>query len=236
MNQVNIAEEEQVENNGMDAERIEFPREELTEEDQDLKEMFIIHLENLTHSSLLQIEPREKLPKAKFDNYLKESANRVLDIYLQEVDTIPEICDKVYAMGRAIGFKLGKLVESDKGERKKKSANGGNIWEQKLKKEIKELHQIVAKTSNELYRRRQQRKAAKKEKEIIKEFRVLVDKDTTNYNLRNTRDLWLDKLRYKKIKLAKCEEKRRRKQDNSMFHRDQKGFFRTLEGEKTHEG
>ena len=168
VNQVNIAEEDQVENNDMDAEHIEFPREELTEEDQDLKEMFIIHLENLTHSSLLQIEPREKLPKAKFDNYLKESANRVLDIYLQEVDTIPEICDKVYAMGRAIGFKLGKLVESDKGERKKKSANGGSRGEQKLKNEIKELCQIVAKTSNALYRRRQQRKATKKEKEIIK--------------------------------------------------------------------
>ena len=66
--QVNINEEEQVENNGMDAERIKLPRGEITEEDQDLKEMFIIQLENLTHSSLLQIEPREKLPKAKFDN------------------------------------------------------------------------------------------------------------------------------------------------------------------------
>ena len=52
VNQVNIAKEEQVENNGMDAEWIEFPRQELTEEDQDLKEMFIIKLDNLTHSSL----------------------------------------------------------------------------------------------------------------------------------------------------------------------------------------
>ena len=67
-------------------------------------------------------------------------------------------------------------------------------------------------------------------------MRVLVDKDTTNYNLRNAREQWLDDLWYKKKKLAKCEEKRRRKQDNIMFHRDQKGFFRTLEGEKTHEG
>ena len=46
----------------------------------------------------------------------------------------------------------------------------------------------------------------------------------------------LDKLRYKKIKLAKCREKRRRKQDNVMFQLDQKGFFRTLEGEQAHEG
>ena len=86
---------------------------------------------------------------------MKENANQVLDIYLKEVHTIPEICDKVYAMGRAIDFKLGKLVENDSGERKKKSAVGGNRQERKLNKEIKELHQIVAKMSNELYRRRQ---------------------------------------------------------------------------------
>ena len=58
VNQVNINQELQVENNGMDAEQIKLPREELAEEDQDLKEIFIIHLVNLTHSSLLQIEPR----------------------------------------------------------------------------------------------------------------------------------------------------------------------------------
>ena len=73
-----------------------------------------------------------------------------MDIYLKEVDTIPEICDKVYVMGRSIGIRLGKLVEGDQGDRKKKSANGGNRRERKLKKEIKELRQIVAKTSNEL--------------------------------------------------------------------------------------
>ena len=44
----------------------------------------------------------------------------------------------------------------------------------------------------------------------------------------------MDKQRYQKVKLAKCEEKRRRKQ--VMIQRDQKGFFRTLEGEEAHEG
>ena len=63
----------------------------------------------------------------------------------------------------------------------------------------------------------------------------MTQKDTTNFNLRNSREQSLDKLRYKNIKLTKCEEKRRRKQDNIMFQRDQKGFFRTLEEEKTHE-
>ena len=152
-----------------------------------------------------------------------------MDIYLKEVDTIPEIYDKAYAMGRAIGFKLGKLVEGNQGDRKKKNANGGSRQERKLKKEITELRQIIAKTNNKLYRRRQRRKATKKEKEIIKELRVLTETDTTNYNLRNAREQWLDKLRYKKIKLTKCEEKPRRKQDNIMFQQDQKGFFRMLE-------
>ena len=114
--EVNIDEEEQIENNGLDAERIELPREDLTEEDQYLKEMFTILLKNVTHSLILQREPREKPPKAKFDNQLKESANRVLDIYMKEVDTIPVICDKVYAMRKAFDFKLGKLVESDNGK------------------------------------------------------------------------------------------------------------------------
>ena len=210
-------EEEHAGNNIEEADRIELPREELTEEDQDLQAMFITQLENLAHSPLLQMKPREKLPKARINNQFKESANRILDIYLKEVDIIPGICDKVYAMGRVSGFKLGKLVEGDQGDRRKKSAHGGNRRECKLKKEIKELRQIVAKISNELYRRRQQREVTKKEKEIIKELRVLVVKDTTNYSLRNAREQWLDRLRYRKIKLAKCEEKRRRKQDSIMF-------------------
>ena len=138
---------------------------------------------------------------------MKKRANWILDMYLKEVDTIPKICDKVYAMGRSIGFKFGKFVEDDQGDRKEKSVNGGNRREQKLKKEIKELHKIVAKTSNKLYSRRQWRKATKVEKEIIKELRVMIEKHATNYDLGNAREQWFDKLRYKKIKLAKCQEK-----------------------------
>ena len=237
VNQVNIDEKEQVANNAMDAEGVELPREELTEEDQDLKEMFIIQLENLTHSSKLQIETKEKLPKAKFDNPLNESTKGVLDIYLKEVGTILQNCESIcesVCYGESNWYQVRKVVKSYKGERKKKIANGGKTRGRKFKKEIKELCQIVAKTSNELYRRRQRRKAIKKEKKIIKELIVLIDKDTTNYNLRNAREQWLDKLRYKKIKLTRCEEKRRRKQDNIMFQWDQNRFFRMMEGEQIH--
>ena len=43
------------------------------------------------------------------------------------------------------------------------------------------------------------------------------------------REIWLDQMRYKKVKLAKYTEKRRRKHD-------QKGFFRTLEEDGTQDG
>ena len=138
-------------------------------------------------------------------------------------------------MERVIGFKLGKLEEGDQSDRKKKSANEGNRQEQKLKKEIKDLRQILAKISNKPHRRRQRRKVTKKEKDIIQELKVLIEKGTTNCNLRNARRQWLDKLRCEKIKLEKYEEKHRTKQDNIIFQRDQKEFFKTLEREKAHE-
>ena len=71
MNSVNN-EEEQAGNNIEVAEPIELPKKELTEEDQDLKAMFITQLENFNHSSLLQLEPREKLSKARINNQLKK--------------------------------------------------------------------------------------------------------------------------------------------------------------------
>ena len=85
-----------------------------------------------------------------------------MDIYLKEVIIISEICEKVYVIWRAIDFKLVKLVESEKGERKKKSANGRIRQDQKLKEEIKELRKNdCSKTNNELNGRRQQKKATK---------------------------------------------------------------------------
>ena len=56
---------------------------------------------------MFEIELREKLSKLKMPTELQESADRILDEYLHGVDTIPEITDKVYAVGRAIEKKMG---------------------------------------------------------------------------------------------------------------------------------
>ena len=66
------------------------------------------------------------------------------------MNTIPEICDKVYAMGRTIASKLAVRVDKEQPGKKKGNAKGGNRWERKLKKEIKELQQKIAKTSKRI--------------------------------------------------------------------------------------
>ena len=102
---------------------------------------------------------------------------------------------------------------------------------------MKRLRQDIARAGNELHRRKQQRKATKKEKEIIKHLRTSMNgQEVTPKNLRVVKEQWLDKLRYKKVKLEKWVEKRNRKKDNIMFQKDQKNFFRALEKVEKHEG
>ena len=56
---------------------------------------------------MLQIQPSEKLPKLTLIFDTEESANRLLDEYFHEDENIPNITDKVYAMGKAIAIKSG---------------------------------------------------------------------------------------------------------------------------------
>ena len=70
------------------------------------------------------MEPRDKLPKVTLTDQLKISANKLLAIYLINVDTIPEITDKVYAMGKAIGDKLGASQKQRSGSRRQKAGGG----------------------------------------------------------------------------------------------------------------
>ena len=110
------------------------------------------------------MEPREKLPKVKLDAETQESANKILNLYLTNTDTIPEITDMMYAMGKAVAYAMG-VKPKDKNQRRARKAQGGNRRERKLKAEMKSLRQDIARAGNELHRRKQQRKATKKEKE-----------------------------------------------------------------------
>ena len=118
-----------------------------------------------------------------------------------------------------------------------RKAEGGNRRERKLKAEMKKLRPGIARAGNELHRRKQQRKATKKEKKILRELKTNMNgKEVTPNNLKMAKEQWLDKLRYKKIKLVKLIEKRNKKKDNFMFQKDRKSFFRTLEKVEKDEG
>ena len=67
----------------------------------------------------------------------------------------------------------------------------------KLRAEIKELRQDVARAGNELHLQKQQRKSTKREKRIMKELGTKMNgKEATSKKLRNVKEQWLDKFRY----------------------------------------
>ena len=97
------------------------------------------------------MELREKLPKVKLDAETHERANKILNLYLPNTDTIFEITDMVYAMGKAVAYMLGVKLK-EKNRRRAKKAEGGNRRECKLKAEMKRLRQDIARVGNELHR------------------------------------------------------------------------------------
>ena len=107
------------------------------------------------------MEPRDKLLKVTMTDEIQERVNKTLPLYLPSADTIPEITNIVYAMGKAIGYATG-IKPKEGSENRSKKAEGGNRRECKLKVEMKELRQDVARAGNELHRRKQQRKSTKK--------------------------------------------------------------------------
>ena len=78
----------------------------------------------------------------RLTNELQKSANKMLKIYLKSTDTLLEVTDIVYAMGKAIGSHLGKKYR-DKDSTRKRTADGGNRRECKLKKEMKNLDRTL---------------------------------------------------------------------------------------------
>ena len=64
-------------------------------------------MQDLEHCTILEMHPREKLPKLKLTSDIEERANRILDEYLYGDENIPKITDKVYATGKTTAIKSG---------------------------------------------------------------------------------------------------------------------------------
>ena len=143
-----------------------------------------------------------------------------MSCYICGEDTIPSITDKVYAKGKAIEKKMGIYLNAKKKHRSKRLQNG-NRRERKLKAEIKQLRQLISRISNEIYRRKQRRKGTLKEKKILKQLKKAMNEtELTTSALMKHKEVWIDNLRYKRVKLAKMIERGKRIMDSNIFERE----------------
>ena len=117
--------------------------------DKELENIFNQILQDLEHCTILEMYPRENLTKFKVTSDTEESANRILDVYLHGNINIPQITDKVYAMGKQIALKSGIVQKQANYHRKIKPQI--ETGDRKLKAKMKRLRQQIAVTSNEIY-------------------------------------------------------------------------------------
>ena len=71
-----------------------------------------------------------------------------------------------------------KKIGIDPNEKKKhtsKISKNGNKRERKLKAETKELRQLIARTINEIYRRKQRKMGTPKKKKILKQLKIIMN-------------------------------------------------------------
>ena len=60
--------------------------------------------------------------------------------------------------------------------------------------------------------------------------------ELTTSVLMKHKEVWIDKLRYKRVKLVKMIERGKRVMDNNIFERDRKNFFKRIEDSTEYAG
>ena len=84
---------------------------------------------------------------------------------------------------------------------------------------------------------KQRRKGTPKEKKILKQLKKTMNEtELTTSILTKHKEKWIDKLRYKRVKLVKMIERGKRIMDNNIFERDHKNFFKRIEDSAEYEG
>ena len=164
-----------------------------------------------------------------------DTANKILKKHLGNTNNICTVIDAVYAMGQTIEERKG--VKRNEKRKENKNQEGPNRRIRKLEKQIKELRQILAWTSNEIHRRKVKWKSTKKEKEILQKLKKWADQQLNrNEELICVKEKALDKLRYCNIKMKRLKIKDARIRNNKMFQEDQGMFYRETQGTKQLKG
>ena len=194
-------------------------------------------LNALTASTKESIVERDRLMKLKKGVAKAEidRANKILKKHLINTEDMCKVVDAVYAMGRTIEERKG--IKRNKQKSIKKKDQEGNRRVRKLEKQIKEMRQIIAWSSNEIHRRKIKRKATKKEKSILQELREWADQQLNrNEDLVLVKEKALDELRYRKVNLIRMKIRDARIRNNRMFKEDEGMFYRNSQGTSEKKG
>ena len=129
---------------------------------------------------------------------------QILKFHIKDDATLPDITDKVYAMATTIEIRAGVKRSNTQHKNRKRE----NRRTKKMTRQIKELRQLVAQTANEIYRKKNNRKATYKEKKILGEIEIKAKrKFKSKDELAIVKEIWLDKLRLLMVKLKQHKER-----------------------------
>ena len=93
---------------------------------------------------------------------------------------------------------------------------------------------MIARTGNELFRQKKYRKATKKEKDILKDLKAKIrSQQLTDQELGDTKEEWLDELRYSRVLLEKMIRRGRKVHSNTRFRENEGRYFSEDEPERT---
>jgi len=203
----------------------------LTAEEQEIEIVFVEEMQRVVALRSIEEKERKRLSKVVLPENLVKQANNILKKVLVEKQTLKEIVDAVYAMGKTLMRKLG-VKEEQEGNRHHLM----DRRERKKRDRIKELRQWIARISNELNRRKGNKSASKKEKMILLELRKMMKVNRlTKDELLRKKEAMLDEMRYQQATLRKMLEKGQKIKDNKTFSTKESLFYRKLgkTGEKT---
>ena len=89
------------------------------------------------------------------------------------------------------------------------------------------LRQCIARTANEIHRRKIWRKATNKGKKMLENLKRMTNSDLSSLGeLLAAKEKWLDELRSKKVKLDKMVARDKRTKNRNMFVRNEGSFYR----------
>ena len=107
---------------------------------------------------------------------------------MAQTNDICKITDAVYAMGRNTEERMG--VKKKDYRRNNKTSRNRKI--QKIEKELKDTRIMVTQIANKIYRRKMQRKAARKEKKVLIQLKIKAENQLkSSESLVNFEEKWV---------------------------------------------